>query len=79
MIADLKGIELSHLEVAVSLGADVRGALVTGDNVAVGFQSAYMKVNLETESEMLESHLDALVDAAERSCVILQTLRLRQL
>jgi len=75
MIAELKGIELSHLEVEVSLGADVRGALMTGDNVPVGFQTAHMKVDLKTECGLSKSHLNALVDAAERSCVILQTMR----
>lgn len=75
LIANLKGIELSHLEVQVSLGADVRGALMTGDNVPVGFQTAHMKVDLKTECDMSTPHLNALIDAAERSCVILQTLR----
>lgn len=75
MIANLKGIDLSHLEVQVSLGADVRGALMTGDNVPVGFQTAHMKVDLKTECDMSTPHLNALIDAAERSCVILQTLR----
>jgi len=75
MIANLKEIKLSHLEVQVSLGADVRGALMTGDGVPVGFQNAHMKVDLKTESELSEPHLNALIDAAERSCVILQTLR----
>ncbi|WP_106744663.1 OsmC family protein [Yoonia maritima] len=49
MIANLKEIKLSHLEVQVSLGADVRGALMTGDSVPVGFQNAHMKVSLKTE------------------------------
>jgi uncharacterized OsmC-like protein len=75
MVANLKGIELSRLEVQVSFGADVRGTLMTGDNVPVGFQSAHMQVDLKTESGMPEQHLNALIDAAERSCVILQTLR----
>ncbi|MEP4198531.1 MAG: OsmC family protein [Aliishimia sp.] len=75
MIANLKKIKLSHLEVQVSLGADVRGALMTGEDVPVGFQTAHMKVDLATECELSEPHLDALIDAAERSCVILQTLR----
>lgn len=75
MIANLKEIRLSHLEVKVSLGADVRGALVTGDGVPVGFQNAHMKVDLKTECGLSEPHLNALIDAAERSCVILQTLR----
>ncbi len=75
MIADLKGITLSHLEVQVSLGADVRGALKIDDDVPVGFQTGHMKVDLKTACGMSKPHLNALIDAAERSCVILQTLR----
>lgn len=75
LIANLKGIKLARLEVQVSLGADVRGALMTGDDVPVGFQTARMKIHLEAEGEVPEVHLNALLDAAERSCVILQTLR----
>ena len=75
IIANLKGIELSHLEVQVSFGADVRGTLMTDENVPVGFQSAHMKVDLKTKSGLSQRHLNALIDAAERSCVILQTLR----
>jgi len=75
MIANLKGIELTRLRVHVSLGADVRGTLMTGDNVPVGFQTAYMKVDLQAEREVSKSRLSTLLDAAERSCVILQTLR----
>ena len=75
MIANLNGIRLSHLEVQVNFGADVRGTLMTGKNVPVGFQTAHMKVDLKTECGLSQSHLNALIDAAERSCVILQTLR----
>ena len=75
MVANIKGIELKHLQVHVSLGADVRGALMTGENVPVGFQSANMKVEIEALDDLPEAHLRALVAAAERSCVILQTLR----
>jgi hypothetical protein len=75
LIANLKEVKLSCLEVHVSLGADVRGALMTGDGVPVGFQNALMRVDLKTECGMSQPHLNALIDAAERSCVILQTLR----
>jgi uncharacterized OsmC-like protein len=75
MIANLKGITLHHLEVQVSFGAGVRGTLMTGDNVPVGFQTAHMKVDLKTACGLSKPHLNALIDAAERSCVILQTLR----
>lgn len=75
MIANLKGIELKHLAVHVRLGVDVRGALMTGDNVPVGFQSGHMKVEIEAMDDLPETYLSVLVAAAERSCVILQTLR----
>ncbi len=75
MIANLKGIKLAQLEVQVSFSADVRGTLMMGDNVPVGFQSANIEVSLKSESDLPETHLNALLDAAERSCVILQTLR----
>ena len=75
MIASLKSIELAHLEVRVSFGADVRGTLMTGENVPVGFQSANIEVDLKTKGNLSEPHLNALLDSAERSCVVLQTLR----
>ena len=75
MIANLKTIELAHLEVRVSFGADVRGTLMTGENVPVGFQTAHIEVDLKTQSTLSKTHLNALLDEAERSCVILQTLR----
>lgn len=75
MIANLKGIKLTELSVGATLGADVRGTLMMGGDVPVGFQSAQMEVRLKTTSELAPDHLNALLDAAERSCVILQTLR----
>lgn len=75
MVANLKGIELKHLEVHASLGADVRGALMTRENAPVGFQNAQLKVEIEANSGLPEAQMTALLDAAERSCVILQTLR----
>ncbi len=75
MIANLMGIRLVHLEVHAGLGADVRGSLMTGDNVPVGFQNAQMRVELEAGPDVPEAQLNTLLDAAERSCVVLQTLR----
>ena len=37
MIANLKRLKPTHLEVHVSFGADVSGTLMTGDNAPVGF------------------------------------------
>ena len=59
----------------VSFGADVRGTLMTGDNAPVGFQTADIKVDLKTECGLSKPHLNALIDASEWSCLILQTMR----
>jgi len=70
MIADLKEIKPSRLEVQVGLGADMHGALMTGDGVSVGFQTAHMKVDLQSKCELSKPHLNALFEAAKQSCVI---------
>lgn len=48
---------------------------MTGSNVSVGFQTAHMKVDLQTAGDLSKLQLNALIDAAERSCVILQSPR----
>jgi len=75
IIANIMGVKLAKLEVQVSLGADVRGTLRMGENIPVGFQTAQIKVDIKTEYDLAEAQLNALLNAAERSCVILQTLR----
>jgi len=75
MIANLLDIKLARLDVEVSFGADVRGTLMMGKDVSVGFQTAQIKVSLKTEADLAEAQLNTLLDAAERSCVVLQTLR----
>lgn len=67
MIANLKGIRLSHREVQVSFDADVRETLMTGDNVLVRFQIAHMKVDLKTACGLSKPHLNALIDAADHT------------
>ncbi len=75
MIANLMEIKLTRLEVKVDFCADVRGTLMMGKNVPVGFQTAQIKVGLKAETDLAEAQLNTLLDAAERSCVVLQTLR----
>jgi len=75
MIANLQGIKLSHLKVNACFGADVRGALMTGEDVPVGFQTAQVTVDLSANDRLPKAQVKALLDAAERSCVVLQTLR----
>lgn len=70
MIADLKEIKPSRLEVQLGLGADMRGALMTGDGVSVGFQTTHMKVEQQSKCELSKPHLNTLFEAAKQSCVI---------
>ncbi|WP_057460920.1 OsmC family protein [Pseudovibrio sp. POLY-S9] len=75
MIANLMKMELKNLEVKVSLGADVRGTLMMNDQIPVGFQSVHVEVDIKTSSDVPDKSLAVLLNAAEKSCVILQTLR----
>ncbi len=75
IIANRLGVKLKSLEVVVEAEVDVHGTLRIDDNVPVGFQNIEINVNLETEHVVQEALLDALLAAAEHSCVIIQTLR----
>jgi uncharacterized OsmC-like protein len=75
MVANLLGVELESLEVRVKTGADVRGALAKDNDVPVGFQSMCREVDLQTREGTSPELLQRLRVAAERSCVVLQTLR----
>ena len=75
MVANRLGIELISLKVRVKAIVDVRGAMGIQKDVPVGFQSMTCDIDLKardgTPSEMLET----LRIAAERCCVVQQTLR----
>ncbi len=74
MVANRLAIELLALEVRVTAQVDVRGALGMEAEVPVGFQSMtcdiYMKAKDGTSPKLLES----LHAAAQRCCVVQQTL-----
>jgi uncharacterized OsmC-like protein len=75
MIANLMQIELARLEVAVDLGVDVRGTLQMDRSVPVGFQKIDIHVRMVGAADVDDAKLDRLLKAAERSCVLLQTLK----
>lgn len=75
MVASLMGIELTALEVRVSGVVDVRGALSMDRDTPVGFQSLCCEVDLTAREGTSSELLDKLAAAAQRSCVIHQTLR----
>jgi uncharacterized OsmC-like protein len=75
MITNLMNIELAHLDVVVDLGVDVRGTLQMDRSVPVGFQNVDVRVRMTSAADKDDAKLDRLLKAAERSCVLLQTLR----
>jgi len=75
MIADHLDIRLTSLDVAVEADCDVRGCLLVDPSVPVGFQSMRCRVRMQPEGMVEPQRLQMLIAAAERSCVVLQTLR----
>jgi uncharacterized OsmC-like protein len=75
MIADRLGVTLERLEVEVTAEVDVRGCLVVKRDVPVGFQSMECHVDIWAEEGTDTELMEQLMEAAEYSCVNLQTLR----
>ncbi|MBZ0218598.1 MAG: OsmC family protein [Fimbriimonadaceae bacterium] len=75
MVANLLDIRLERLQVTVDLGVDVRGTLMMGSNVPVGFQKVDISYELKAADDVTDAQLATLMKVAERSCVILETLR----
>ena len=75
MIAVRMGIALKTLAVEVRAFADVRGCLVVDRQVPVGFQRIDVDVLIEAEGNTDPAQISRLTSAAERCCVVLQTLR----
>ena len=75
MVANLLGVELEFLEVEVTAEADVRGAMAMDKQVPVGFQSMRCDVRLRAKQGTSPEVLEKLRVAAERCCVVQQTLR----
>jgi len=75
MVANLLGVELVSLSVAVAADVDVRGTLGMDRQVPVGFQAMRCDVHLKAREGTPPELLDKLRATAERSCVVLQTLR----
>lgn len=74
MVANRLGIEILYLEVRVTASVDVRGALGMESDVPVGFQSMTCDVNLQVKEGTPSKLLETLQGAAQRCCVVQQTL-----
>jgi uncharacterized OsmC-like protein len=75
MVANLMGIELIALKVEVKATADVRGAMGIQKDVSVGFQSITCDIHLQAREGTPPDMLENLRIAAERCCVVGQTLQ----
>jgi uncharacterized OsmC-like protein len=76
MVSNVFGVRLTELKVDVQAGVDVRGTLGMDPKVPVGFQWFRVDVRLRAGSGTPADRLRQVIKAAERSCVVLQTLRL---
>jgi uncharacterized OsmC-like protein len=74
IIADRLEIPIATLEVSARAEVDVRGTLLVDRNVPVGFQKMKCEVRLEPTANVPPEKVSMLFAAAERSCVVLQTL-----
>lgn len=75
MVSNVFGVRLTALKVDVQAGVDVRGTLGMDPNVPVGFQWFRVDVRVRVGNGTPPDRLKQVVKAAERSCVVLQTLR----
>lgn len=75
MVANRMGIELIALEVQVRAAVDVRGALGMSKDVPVGFQSITCDIHLQAREGTPPEMLEKLRVAAQRCCVVGQTLQ----
>jgi hypothetical protein len=75
MVANLLGVELEFLSVEVTANADVRGTMAIDKQVPVGFQAMRCDVRLRAKQGTSPELLEKLRVAAERCCVVQQTLR----
>jgi uncharacterized OsmC-like protein len=75
IIAARVGVPITDLRVAVTGSIDVRGTLAVTPGVPVGMQQIRCEVDLEVGSGVPDLAVERLLAAAERACVVLQTLR----
>lgn len=75
LIAARLDVPLVALEVEVSAHADVRGCLMVERDVPSGFQRIDVDVRLQAGDGVDPASIGMLTAAAERCCVVLQTLR----
>lgn len=74
LIADRLRLRIDSLKVVVTAEADARGPLQVDPTVAVGFQRMTCRVRI-VSADSDPAYIRAVIAAAERCCVVLNTLR----
>jgi uncharacterized OsmC-like protein len=72
-VATAFGIVLREARIVAEGDIDVRGTLAISKDVPVGFRE--IRLRFELDSDAPDEKLDKLIEATERYCVVLQTLR----
>lgn len=75
IIAARYGLKVERLHVGVTGEIDVRGTLAVDPEVPVGMQRIDCEVDLALAPGAPDGATERLISAAERACVVLQTLR----
>ena len=74
VIANRFDIKLKYLQVAVAGKVDVRGTLRVDRKTPVGFTSFDVRVDIQAAGKIPSKWIDRLIEGAEKSCVVMQTL-----
>jgi uncharacterized OsmC-like protein len=74
MIANRLQITLIKTRIIATAYVDVRGTLMVDKDVPVGFQSMGLEIEITVSNTVPTELVDKLIKAAERSCIVLQTL-----
>ena len=72
-VATSFGVELREARIVAEGDLDVRGTLAVSKDVPVGFRE--IRLRFELDSQASDEKLDRLIEATERYCIVLQTLR----
>jgi uncharacterized OsmC-like protein len=72
-VATARNIELRSAKIVAEADLDFRGTLGMDKDVPVGFREIHLRLELDTDAP--DEKLDRLIEATERYCVVLQTLR----
>jgi uncharacterized OsmC-like protein len=75
MVANLLGVRLTSVSVEVCGDVDLRGTLAVDPSVRVGFEAMRSRTRLGVTPGTPARTVALLLAAAERSCVVLDTLR----